>query len=272
MSGPSAVAGVDGSEQSVLAARWAAREADLRGLPLHLLLVNDDPARAPHCESALADATRACHEVAPELTVTAEITFGHPIEELVHISAHAPLLVVGSRGRGGFLDAVLGSVSSAVATHGECPVVVVRNPADTGPVVVGVDNSRGSRFALAFAFDAAARRATGLVAVQALPDAYFHPGPFPHPDRDELRDSADRHLAEQLAGWSEQYPDVPVSRAATNEHPVAALREAAEGAQLLVVGHRGRGGFTGMLLGSVASGVLHHSPCPVAVVRMDRTS
>ena len=270
--GPAVVAGVDGSEQSVRAARWAAGEAAMRRLPLHLLLVNDDPMRTDYCDTALADAVRQCLEVAPGLEVTTEITFGHPVEELVHVSGRAPLVVIGSRGHGGFLDAMLGSVGAAVASHGGCPVIVTRGTSGSGPVVVGVDNSRGSRTALEFAFDEASRRQTGLVAVQALPDAYFHPGPFPHPDREELRAAADRHLAEQLTGWSEKYPDVEVRKIATNEHPVAALGEAAQGAQLLVVGHRGRGGFTGMLLGSVATGVLHHAPCPVAVVRTDRGS
>ncbi|CAM02655.1 nucleotide-binding universal stress UspA family protein [Saccharopolyspora erythraea NRRL 2338] len=261
------VAGVDGSAPSTDAALWAAREADLRGIPLRLLLVNDDPGRAEQAAKALAEAASACREQVPGVQLAEETTQGHPIDELVRRSAMAELLVVGSRGHGGFVEALLGSVSASVAMHGACPVVVVRGHGTTGPVVVGVDNSRGSRTALDFAFEAASRCRTDLVAVQALPDAYFHPGPFPHPDRDELRADAERHLAEQLSGWASTYPDVPVRRIATNEHPVAALREAAADARLLVVGHRGRGGFTGLLLGSVAAGALHHAPCPVAVIR-----
>lgn len=265
----SVVVGVDGSAQSGRAAAWATAEAQRRRTQLHLVLINDDPTRTERSEKAVAALATRCRESAPQLDVREDVVPGHPIEELNRRSEHAQLLVVGSRGHGGFVDALIGSVSAAVAMRASCPVVVVRGDgkADSGPVVVGVDNSRGSETALNFAFDAANQRGTDLVAVQALPDAYFVPGPFPHPDRDELQQQADLHLAEQLAGWAERYPDVSTSKAATNLHPVIALCDAAQDAQLLVVGHRGRGGFAAMLLGSVAHGLLHHAPCPVAVVR-----
>ncbi|MGW3470810.1 universal stress protein [Saccharopolyspora sp. NPDC000995] len=265
----SVVVGVDGSEPSARAALWATAEAGRLGIPLHLLLVSDDPAREPQAEETMQEIADRCRLTMPTLELVTEVGFGHPAEELVHRSDAARLIVVGSHGHGAFHDALLGSISAAVATHAKCPVVLMRGAGTvtTGPVIVGVDDSPGSKAALHYAFDAANRRRCDLVAVQALPDAHFIPGPSAHPDRDEPQGQAEAHLAEQLAGWAADYPDVAVHQAITNEHPVQALCEAAQHAQLLVVGHRGHGGFAGLLLGSVARGVLHHAPCPVAVIR-----
>ncbi|MER7013706.1 universal stress protein [Saccharopolyspora sp. NPDC000359] len=266
--GTSVVAGVDGSPPSGRAALWAATEAARGGWPLHLVLVNDDPARADQAEQTLAELVERCRLARPELVLTGEVTEGHPARDLVHRSEQAQLLVVGSRGYGAFREVLVGAISTTVATHARCPVVVVRGAARAnGPVVVGVDDSPGSQVALRHAFDCAARRRAELIAVQALPDAYFTADVYPPLDPPEIRTRADLHLAEQLAGWCAEHPDVPVHRRVANQHPVTALCGAAESAQLLVVGHRGRGGFAGLLLGSVANGVLHHAPCPVAVVR-----
>lgn len=262
------VAGVDGSESSMQAALWAAGEAQLLSAPLILVLVNNDPTRKPYAEEVVHDIRNRCQESVSELEISEEVTYGHPAEELVHRSASAQLVVVGSRGQGAFRDALLGSTSAAVATHASSPVVVVPGGgADLpGPVVAGVDDSPGCQPALRFAFDAANRRRSELVALQALPNAYFIPGPYDHPDRDELLAHAKKRLAEQLSTLAGSFPDVVVRQVVSNIPPVQALHEAAEHAQLLVLGHRGGGGFTGLLVGSVARGVLHHAPCPVAVV------
>jgi nucleotide-binding universal stress UspA family protein len=262
------VVGVDGSEPSAQAALWAAAEAERLAVSLHLVVVNDDPAREGFAKQAVRDAAERCHRDHPQLTITDEVAVGHPAEELVRRSDTAHLIVLGSHGHGMFRDTLLGAISMSVAAHARCPVVVVRGTAaESGPVVVGVDNSPGSRMAVQYAFETANRRHTGLVAVQALPDSYFTVGADPPPDQQEIRNRADLHLAEQLSGWCADYPDVTVRREVSNKHPVAALCEAAKQAQLLVVGHRGRGGFAGLLIGSVANGVLHHAPCPVAVIR-----
>lgn len=262
--------GVDGSGPSARAALWAADEAARLSVPLRLVLVNDDPAREPYAKEVVHDISNRCRHAVGDLAIDGEVAHGHPAEELVRRSASARLIVVGSHGYGAFRDALLGSISAAVATHASSPVVVVRGVAPkSGPVVVGLDDSAGSRKALQFAFDAANRRGSELVAVQALPNAYFIPGPYSHPDRDELLAQAEHRLAEQVATPAETYPEVTVRRIVSNVPPVEALCEAGQHAQLLVVGHRGRGGFTGLLIGSVARGVLHHAPCPVAVVRTD---
>ncbi|GAA4847021.1 universal stress protein [Saccharopolyspora rosea] len=257
--------GVDGSDRSLKAGAWAATEGARLGAPLLLVMAAPEADRE-YAERVCQDAAERCRETGVE--VRAECPSGNPVEQLLRCSEKARMAVLGSRGHGGFVSALLGSVSTAVAAHASCPVVVVRGQVlTTGPVVVGVDESEGSEAALRFAFEAAARRDAELVAVQALPAAYFARGPLPHPDREDIEQEAELQLAEQLAGWRQQYPDVPVRRVTSNDHPVAALRDTAHDAQLLVVGNRGRGGFRGMVIGSVANGVLHHAPCPVAVVR-----
>lgn len=259
--------GADGTDSSATVVSWAAAEAQLRGAPIRVLHVSDDPDH----DDAAADRVRSAVDLvareAPGVQVCSEIARGHPASELVRRSTGAQLVVVGSTGRSPLRDALLGSVSSKVATHAHCPVVVVRDSGG-GPVVVGLDNSRHSRAALRFAFEAAALRQTELVAVQVWREPEEIPV-IPMTD-DEIADQdaeARRELSEQLAGWSDQYPAVPVTQIGERGHPVVALTFLGRGAQLVVVGHRGRGGFTGLLLGSVAAGVLHHATCPVAVVR-----
>lgn len=264
----SVLVGVDGSASSAQAALWAAAEAVLLAVPLHLVLVNDDPAREAHAWTVVRDIRNSCQQAVDELEILDEVRLGHPAEELVRQSASARLIVVGSRGQGAFRETLLGSTSAAVAIHASCPVVVVpvSEPPESGEVVVGVDGSADSRAALRFAFECASRYRSELVAVQSLPTAQFIPGPYDHPDRDELLALAKQELAAHVSAWTADFPSVVVRQVVSNVPPVRALRDAARQARLLVVGHRGVGGFTGLLLGSVARGVLHHAPCPVAVV------
>ena len=184
-------------------------------------------------------------------------------------------VVVGSRGRGGSTGLVLGSTSTAVAMHASCPVVVVHRGRDLdrgGPVVVGVDGSQLSEAAVAWAFDAAAQRGTGLTAVHAwlppwgLADQWAVVGAG---EWEALARSAAATLSESLVGWSDEHPGVVVEERVVQAHPGTALADASRGAQLVVVGCRGRGGFAGLVLGSVSRAVLHHAGCPVAVVHPD---
>ncbi|GDY33806.1 universal stress protein [Gandjariella thermophila] len=273
------LAGVDGSEQSLAAASWAATEAALSHARLHVLVVNDDPARDDYASATARRGAQHCNWRYPDLAVTHEVVRGHPAEVLVDRSRQAQQLVVGSRGHGRFAATLLGSISAAVAYHAHCPVVVVRDhhgPGARAPVVVGVDDSLASRLALQFAFDAATVRHTELIAVHAwrepavdypmlIPDAIA----APLTDLDRIEEVVRGNLAQHLDGWREKYPDVTVHPMARRGHPVRVLADTATDAdgQLLVVGHRGRGGFAGLRLGSVAAGVLHHVHGPVAVVR-----
>lgn len=264
------IVGVDGSEQSVAAASWAVDEAARRHAQLRVILANDQPARDDELWETLRGTVDRLWTEHPQVEIYPKITRGHPAAELVRRSANAQLVVVGSRGRGPVTATLLGSVSTKVCTHAHSPVVVVRDPRHDGPVVVGLDGSPHSQLALRFAFDAAARRNTELVAMQVWQEATVeHPPQVPPLDIDleQHLERVRRSLAEQLAGWREGYPHVPVRAVAQRGHVVLELVHAARTAQLLVVGHRGMGGFTGMLLGSVATGVLHHAPGVTAVVR-----
>lgn len=263
------VAAVDGSEGSARAARWAAEEAGRRHAGLRLVIVNDDPARAEFAERAVEKVAVACRTRTPEVEVGTEVADGHPVEELVRRSAQAQLLVLGARGLGGFTEALLGGVSTTVATHASCPVVVVREnvPTTVGPVVVGVDGSPSSQRALLFAHDAAARLHAELVVVQVWHEVGLLAGLLAPQDRDRVQQEVERSLAEQTATVRDLRPEVRTREVVERGHPVAALIDASRDARLLVVGHRGVGGFDGVFLGSVAAGVLHHAVCPVAVVR-----
>ncbi|WP_037891651.1 universal stress protein, partial [Streptomyces viridochromogenes] len=169
---------------------------------------------------------------------------------------------------------LLGSTAGHLAAHAACPVLVVRGrPAPAGPVLLAVDGSPAAHGAVEFAFAQASLHGTDLVALHAWSThterAYDGPGdpPFVTYDEDRLRDEEQRVLAEALGGLGERYPDVTVHRRLVRGRIRHTLIEASADAGLVVVGARGRGGFTGLLLGSVSQALLHHAHCPVAVVR-----
>jgi nucleotide-binding universal stress UspA family protein len=265
------IVGLDGSDQPMTAAAWAADEADRRHAEVRVVLVNDDPAQDERLWETLQGIVDRLSAQHPALGIYPKIARGHPAAELIRRSAKAQLVVVGSRGRGPVTGTLLGSVSAKVATHAHCPVVVVREPHEEGPVVVGLDGSQQSQAALEFAFEAAAERGTELVAMQVWQEtAVEYPVLAPLDiDLAEQKERVRASLVEQLAGWGEKYPNVPVRAVAQRGHVVLELVHSARDARMVVVGHRGRGGFAELLLGSVASGVLHHAPWVVAVVRGD---
>jgi nucleotide-binding universal stress UspA family protein len=289
---PPIVVGVDGSADGRAAVALAAREASRRHLPLRLVhgLVRPAPAiwfdyPAPltdveepqrQAEAMLAETAGEVRARYPGLEVSTAVGAGSAAGVLVEESQRASLVVVGTRGLGGFAGLLIGSVSTQVTAHAQSPVIVVRPPgadpdADTGaPVVVGVDGSTESTSALEFAFDTASTRGVPLVVVfvwQALPDSNLGPINRWHYDRAEAESQARRMLAELLAGWQDKYPDVVVDRQAVyGFNPAETLIDASAEAALLVVGSRGRGGFAGLLLGSVSRALVHHSRCSVAVV------
>jgi nucleotide-binding universal stress UspA family protein len=224
-------------------------------------------------EAVVRDALVAARDTVSECAT--EIILGSPVPMLRSFSEQAALLVLGSRGLGGFTGLLAGSVTVALTAHAHCPVAVIRDePPAEGPVVVGVDGSPASEAAIGFAFEEAAFRGGELVAVLAWTDAVFPVGPdgiqYPMIDWTPLAEQAEELLGERLAGWTEKYPEVVVRRRIERDRPAQALIDAANGAQLLVVGSRGRGGFTGLTLGSVSQAMLHHAPCPIVVARPDR--
>jgi nucleotide-binding universal stress UspA family protein len=281
------VVGIDGSPSALDAARWAAREAARRRTTLQLISafgwletrhLHDQGLGVSFRQTMLARtraevsaAAEAAAEAAPGVEISERVVDGFPVPLLVAASGRAGLVVLGDRGLGGFTGLLVGSVAIGLAARAECPVVVVRGErsSDAGPVVVGIDGSPVSEAALAFAFEAAAARKADLVAVHAWHDTVFEAAVAPLLDWDAIEADEHRVLAERLAGWGAKYPDVEVRRVVVRDRPAHALIEQAGGAaaQLVVVGSHGRGSAAGLVLGSVSHAVLHHAPCPVAVVR-----
>ncbi|MTD54618.1 universal stress protein [Amycolatopsis pithecellobii] len=264
------VVGVDGSEQATRALRWAAGEAALRNLRLHVVFafappggvcgaglsvprqVYADFVHAGH--ELLRDAAETAHAVAGDVVVTSEMPNELPSPMLIELSRTARTVVVGASGSGGFAGMLAGSTAVAVAGHAHCPVLVVRGREmdAASPVVAGVDGSPDSESALGVAFEEASWRNVPLVAVHAWRDTGDEPW---------------RMLAECLAGWAEKYPDVPVDRVVARDRPRQQLLHWTEQAQLIVIGSRGRGGFPGLMLGSVGHALVHHAQCPLLIVR-----
>ncbi|WP_216207307.1 universal stress protein [Amycolatopsis aidingensis] len=288
--------GVDGSPSAQHAVRWAALEARRRQAPLCLFHACYVPPTTPYVPVSLprsyrdalleqgrewlVEAERVAVRAAPEVPVRTDLRIGQAAEQLIHESASAGLVVLGSRGLGGFSGLLVGSTAVALAAHGHCPVVVVRGrtldaaPPESGPVVVGVDGSPASEAAVGFAFEAAGSRGVPLVAVHTWNDLTMGDTWAVAPlglDYDRIAEDERGLLAERLAGWQEKYPEVELVQHTIKDRPVRGLLTQAEGAQLIVVGSRGLGGLRGMFMGSTSQALLHHSECPVAVVRPDRT-
>ena len=283
------VIGYDGSSASESALRWAAREAQRQSLSLRLayilsipvpstpmgvaaLQVQPDSLRKS-AEKLLGQVREQVRADWPELEVDAVVSFGGAAPGLLQEATEAALVVVGSRGLGEFRYLAAGSVSAHVATHATCPVIVVPpswEPGQGEGVVVGVDGSELSLDAIDFAFEQAQSRHEPLTAVMAWHDPVSTgPGdmlPVVY-DLDALAEEATTLLAESIAGHTEKYPDVPVRREVVRGHADEVLVTAGQSADLLVIGSRGRGAFRGLLLGSTSRAVVHHAPCPVAVVR-----
>jgi len=283
------VVGVDGSGSAYRAVEWAAAEAARRGAELRLVrafswTTSERPIRdgdrvaqyrdelLKFARSQVARAARIAADVRPEVETTTQVAVGAPIEVLGSEARRAQLLVLGDRGLGGLAGLLLGSVAVGLAAHGACPVVIVRGERgaagnEESPVVVGIDDSSISEAALAFAFDAAAARGVGLVVVHAWSPTAIDDALAPVMDWDAATAEEDALLAERLTGWEQKHPEVAGRATVVREGAVRALVAASREAQLVVVGSRGRGNATGLLLGSVSHGVLHASHCPVAIVR-----
>jgi nucleotide-binding universal stress UspA family protein len=186
----------------------------------------------------------------------------------------AALVVLGDRGLGGFTGLLVGAIAVQVAAHAPGPVLVARGTLrEAGPVVVGVDGSEGSELALEFGFEESAARGAELVAVRAFPGRVPPEVESELPliyDADDVRREESRQLAELLTRHRDRFPEVPVTERVRSGRAARTLVEASADAQLVVVGARGRGGFAGLLLGSVSQAVLHHTRCPVAIVRRPR--
>lgn len=287
------VVGVDGSESALAAVRWAARDAAKEGAALRLVasyaattLVYSQGLLPPpgvlqgireECARFLARASEVAASTAPEVETVEEVYEGRASSTLIELSKSARMVALGSRGLGGAAGLLLGSVSAAVASHAHCPVAILRPDSPgvpDGPVVVGADGSPVSEAALGEAFRQASVRGAKLVAVHCWADLAadtLYGFGMDAEDWQAIEENESVLLAERLAGRREEYPDVVVERVLAQDGPARQLLERSAGAQLLVVGSRGRGGFKGMLLGSTSQTLVHKAACPLLVVRPPRS-
>ena len=291
------VVGVDGSEQSLGALHWAAREARRRGAPLHMVTAYsvpviggstfdaghaayDDAAVSRALEDLVASARRSVAGLGVDIRSTVEA--GDPSGVLLELSRCAQLLVLGSRGKGGFLGRLLGSVSTAVPAHSECPVGIIplgwgrdcqltenlnRRQAFVDGVTVGSDGSDHASAAMLCAAEEAQQLGVPLTLVCAAPSETGKFGWLPAPvDFGDLRGQV-RSALDACVQWLQgHFPDLEMHGELADGAPVDVLVERSAHNQLVVTGTRGRGGFTGMLLGSTSQGLLHNCVGPALIV------
>ncbi|MCX2180090.1 universal stress protein [Streptomyces sp. SKN60] len=271
--------GIDPREQSIPALVWAADEAVRRGLALRLVVAvppahdrlrydafAHQSALRLRAESAIANAEDLVRELHGGLRTATELVNGVPATVLQDLAAHAALVVVGSRRLGRAAEAFSeSSVVVPLTARAACPVVVVREPEHSAvhppTLVVGVDGSESSQAAVAFAVEEASLREARLCAVWVWPLSLLA-----HDDVAEGLTERRRLLAESVAGRARRYPDVAISQEVVRGHPVEQLALASQQSLALVLGRRGRGGYSGMRLGSTVHGLLHRAMCPVITV------
>ncbi|WP_329285339.1 universal stress protein [Streptomyces sp. NBC_00691] len=273
------VVGIDPVKNWHLALAWAADEAHLRGTGLRLVVavpprhdtqhVDDTPRHVAQSQAgaeALRTALAWARARRPGIDATSALLDGFPAPSLGALSNEAGLIVLGSRHLSRpeeFLSA--GSMVVPVTAKAHCPVVVVGDAEhvtqETPYLVVGVDGSESSRAALAWAFEEADLRRCALRAI-----AVWQPPVFSLHSGDTLFSAERRLLSETTAGWAEKYPDVRLTHEVRIGSPVETLAGAGEHALAVVVGRRGRGGYSGMRVGSVVHGLLHRAHCPVVTV------
>lgn len=288
------VVGTDLSQRAGRAVEWASARAAATGRTLQVVLALPEvpiPARS-HLLASMQEqdwpghieelAEAKLHEVNnhvlrahPLLTVETHLVRGAPSYALAQASKTAELVVIGARGAyAPFKVRALGGTADAVVQHAHGPVAVVTDLAegvDGGPVVVGVDDSAEAQAALRWAAAEAAARGVRLHAVHALDLTPWLSAPLgggaidPVPLAEGIRDATER----QVDPYRAQYPDLQIDVEVPTGLPEKALLHASEGASLLVVGSRGRGGFAGLLLGSTSKAVLRDAHCPVVILRGD---
>lgn len=287
MSEAPVLVGIDGSVRSLDAVLCAASAAAARGRPLRIvyahiwpLLHQGTPPGVPRVSAAslaeqaendLAEAARVAASVSPDLVIGTALIPGAAAPVLISESRHAELLVLGDRGLGAFSGMIIGSIAVQAATHAHCPVLVVRGVTrDSGPVVAGVDGSAMSAAAIEFSAAEAVRRGTHLVALHAYTDVHPYgsdPETPPGHKAAVIEEGHRQALTETIAATAARFPELTIRHEAVNGSAGRLLTERSQEAQLVVVGSRGRGGFTGLVLGSVSQHLVYHAECPVAVVR-----
>ncbi|WP_227984393.1 universal stress protein [Nocardia spumae] len=273
------VVGVDSSDDSVQAARWAADDAALHKVPLEVISavppipdehsgedgIQDYHARmADQARHAVASAARVAAATAPTIEISTAVVDAPIIPALLGRAEHARLVVVGARGLGAYQRSLLGSVSTALVRHARGPVAVVPSDALIGSersVLVGYDDSPCSADALAIAMTEARRRRADLTIVHTWQRFGGYPSPA------ALQEEGNRLVDAALTVHED--PDEPVSvrRVVVEDRPVRRILAESANAQLVVVGSHGKGGFPGMTLGSTSQALMHSVECPIIIAR-----
>jgi nucleotide-binding universal stress UspA family protein len=281
------IVGVDGSEYACAALRWAEREARLRGYELIAVLAwglfdqlhagggsSFDPDYGPS-DAAAALATVVEDTLGSEAAAAAEllVVCDLPARALLEVAQRAELLVVGPRGRGALRELVLGSVTQTCLHHAPCPLAVVRTsdavppgPRERERIVAAVDGSAPSARALRWAIDDARARGATVQAVHVWDVPYSLSLSAAAVDYPAFERAARQLLDQAVDAAADDTTDVAVERILASGSPADVLLGAARGADLVVVGSRGVGGFRGLLLGSVSQQVVHHAQCPAVVI------
>ena len=282
----SVVVGYDGSQVAGQAVRFAAQEAQGRGVALEVVTAWDAPTVDlgmgsgavvdPQLTEAVAQRAGEVAAEGADLAGAVEVVStalpGPAAAALVERSRDADLVVIGSLGRHGMADLLLGGVARQVAAHAASPVIVVRRAEPRFQrIVVGIDGSEAAQRALDFAFEQASRRNWALRVVHAwdVPVIGFDADTSTYPHGgiiDDVRDAETRLSAEVLAGHIDRYPDVDLEVTVRRGGAAKVLVDESGDSDLLVTGSRGRGGFSALLLGSVSHKVLHHAECNIAIV------
>lgn len=288
------VVGTDLSHRAEQAVDWAANRAATHDAKLIIVLALPEvplPTRGrlfdvmatgdwpEHLHKAAQDRLDALRQrvaaAHPDVQVATHVFEGVASYVLAQSSKRADLVVVGARGQSAPAKVrVLGGTADAVVAHARGPVAVVTDLAEDapdGPVVVGVDDSAEAEAALRLAVSEAVQRSLPLVVIHAWDMTPWLTGPLgaaafdPVPMADSLREAAEARLAPYRA----QYPGLEARVQVESGQPSAVIVDASQGASLVVIGSRGRGGFTGLLLGSTSKAVLRGALCPVIVTRAD---
>lgn len=287
---PRLLVGVDGTEGSVEALRWAAHEAARRSAPLHVMtcaelpvaveagLIGSGGATGSAMDSIVAEqeavnqgAVNLVRSFGLDIEVSGDTVLGAPAYALVGAAHPDDIIVVGATSHPGRLTEVLGSVATVIAHRAHCPVVVVhgtdRRDAKLGRIAVGVDGSACGDHALVWAAEEAQRCGAELLLVHGWTYPYQGPRNGASEARDDMKLDAMRMLEACSKRVKDLAPALRVHSIISEQSPAKAIIDAGKEADLLVVGSRGHGGFAALLLGSVSRTVLQHSAVPVVVVR-----
>ncbi|MGW7527987.1 universal stress protein [Streptomyces sp. NPDC054783] len=287
---PFVTVGVDGSPESLAAARWAAEEAERRGLTLRLLhawpTLAPEPSRVPAevdqnywAKRFVRTAQAELQARHPGLSVVGKLAADDAQHALLKAASESEMIVLGSRGLDPAGSYFLGDVSMPVVARSERPVVLVpTEPRDQGGpatpenrVVVALKLHGSSDDLLDFAFHTAAARGVPLLAVhgRSVPLHARVPWGVDHGISGEMTRDVHEQLSQALYPWRAKYPQVDVADSIRLESPARAVVQTGEGAALLVVGRRRHRAGLAPHLGPVAQAAIHHGRCPVAVVPHD---